>query len=203
MQLKETTWKLAIRIGVAAFGVRYHQLQNYLEQTKELCNNVNDDDREACNNILDIAERSNAKLTQLLLRLQTMYKVTTSRRGLIDAVGTVSKTLFETMDADDEKRIQEQIDLIQNWQNTIQHAAKHQIKIINATLGHIETLEQTLTHNENLLANITKRVQQRMSRLVRREEMDEHLLIITAITAVGAITTLTTVTARAITGAVA
>ncbi|XP_024885827.1 uncharacterized protein LOC112463592, partial [Temnothorax curvispinosus] len=181
MQLQENTWKLAIRIEVAAFAIRYHQLQHYLGRIKNLCDRVKDDNRVICNNILRITEDDNTKLTQLIIRLQTIYKVPTSRRGLLDAIGTISKTLFGTMDADDEKHIQEQLELMQNQQNVMRHAAKSQIKIINATLGHMEALEQTINKNENLLANVTRLVQERVSNLAHREEIDEHLLAITAI----------------------
>lgn len=39
------------------------------------------------------------------------------------------------------------------------------------TIEHIETLERSLIYNENLLANVTTRIQQRMSKLIRQEEV--------------------------------
>jgi len=45
------------------------------------------------------------------------------------------------------------------------------------TIGHIENLEKTLIYNENLLSNVTSRMQQ-ITKAIRREDMDEYLLIL-------------------------
>jgi len=37
----------------------------------------------------------------------------------------------------------------------LQHVAKHQLKILNTTIGHISSLEKA--YNENLLFNITRK----------------------------------------------
>jgi len=62
--------------------------------------------------------------------------------------------------------INEQIKLLQNKQLNIQHITQNQIKVLNATVafcgifnGHIENLEKTLVYNENLLLNVTNRMQ--------------------------------------------
>ncbi|XP_024871226.1 uncharacterized protein LOC112454206, partial [Temnothorax curvispinosus] len=147
LQQVEATWKLAIKIDVAALGNRYHQLQEFLQQAEE-----------------------------------TIYKTTNNKRGLIDAIGTISKTLFGTMDADDAKHIQDQLELMQNQQQTLRHTAKSQIKVINATIGHMEALEKSLYHNEQLMANVTRRIQLETALYAKREEIDEQLLILTTIT---------------------
>ncbi|XP_024877655.1 uncharacterized protein LOC112458308 isoform X2 [Temnothorax curvispinosus] len=147
LQQVEATWKLAIKIDVAALGNRYHQLQEFLQQAEE-----------------------------------TIYKTNNNKRGLIDAIGTISKTLFGTMDADDAKHIQEQLELIQNQQQTLRHTAKSQLKVINATIGHMEALEKSLYHNEQLMTNVTRRIQLDTALYAKREEIDEQLLILTTIT---------------------
>lgn len=47
------------------------------------------------------------------------------------------------MDAEN-SRIDEQLELIRNQQSILQHVAKYQIKIMNVTIGHMETLERSL-----------------------------------------------------------
>ena len=42
------------------------------------------------------------------------------------------------MDADDEKHIKEQLQLVGNNQQAIQHATKKQLNIIHATIAHIQ-----------------------------------------------------------------
>jgi len=93
-----------------------------------------------CQNIFKILEKDNIKLTRLILCLQTIYKATNVKRGLIDAIGTISKTLFGTIDTGDTRKIQ--LELLQTQQNAVQHVARNQIKVINATIGHLETLKK-------------------------------------------------------------
>lgn len=54
-----------------------------------------------------------------------MYKTTSNKRGLVDAVDTINKTLFSTMDAENARRIDEQLELLRNQQSILQHAVKH------------------------------------------------------------------------------
>jgi len=49
--------------------------------------------------------KDNAKLALLLTHLRALYKTPNNKRGLIDVIDTVSKTLFGTIDADDERII--------------------------------------------------------------------------------------------------
>jgi len=62
-------------------------------------------------------------------RLNMIYQTSNLKHGLINAIGSIDKTLFGTMDAEDAKKIDEQIKLLQNKQQIIQHATKNQIKI--------------------------------------------------------------------------
>jgi len=63
------------------------------------------------------------------------------------------------MDAEDAERIEEQIKLLQNKQQITQHATKTQIKVLNATIGHIKNLEETLKYNEDRITNVMTRIQ--------------------------------------------
>ncbi|XP_071578018.1 uncharacterized protein [Temnothorax nylanderi] len=180
LQQTKATWKLAIRIDVAALKSRHQQLQRYLENTEELSKYATGDAKNKCQIALQINKRENDKTTRAIEHLQTIYKSPASKRGLINAIGEISKTLFGTMDAEDAKTINEQLQLLNNQQETLQHAAKNQLKIINSTLGHMEKLEHTLSHNENLLANVTRKLH---DQFIHREEIDEQLILITAMIA--------------------
>jgi len=114
-------------------------------------------------------------------RLNTIYQTPNLKRGLINAIGSISKTLFGTMDAEDAEKINEQIKLLQNKQQIMQHAIKNQIKILNATIGHIKSLEETLTYNEDQITNVMKRIQKQIINAVRNEDVDEHLLLLNTI----------------------
>ena len=129
-------------------------------------------------------KKENKQLATSLKRLQTAYQTPKNvRRGLLDGIGTVAKTLFGTMDADDEKKIAEQLNLLQNQQQTLQHAAKNQIKILNTTTAHVDNLEKVLQENEERFLNITIRMRDQIIGYEQREDLDEHFLTIEAIIA--------------------
>jgi len=76
-------------------------------------------------------------------------------RGLIDGIASIAKSLFDTMDANDEK-LNEQIQLLQNKQLTLQHAVQNQITVLNMTIAHIENIETIIHRNEKLFKNKSK-----------------------------------------------
>jgi len=105
--------------------IRFQQLRDYTEQMEDHCNTFIGNVQQTCSNVLQMINKDNAKLALLLTHLRTLYKTSNNKRGL-DAIGTVSKTLFGTMDADDERIINEQLNLLANNQQTLQHAMKNQ-----------------------------------------------------------------------------
>jgi len=78
------------------------------------------------------------------------------------------------MYAKDEKLIKEQLDLLQNKQQTIQHAIQNQLIVLNITIVHIGDAESVIERNENLL-------QARMMKYLTREELNEQSIIHIAI----------------------
>jgi len=65
-------------------------------------------------------DKDNTKLTLLMDRLNTIYQTPNLKRGLINAIESIGKTLFGTMDAEDAERIDKQLQLLQNKQQIIQ-----------------------------------------------------------------------------------
>ncbi|KAM0730333.1 hypothetical protein ACS0PU_002662 [Formica fusca] len=55
------------------------------------------------------------------------------------------------MDANDEKHINEQLNLLENKQQTLQHVVRTQIKVVNNTIAHTEKLENIIDRKEKLL----------------------------------------------------
>jgi len=120
----ESGWKLVIELYVGAIEIRYQQLQDYIKNTEELCKRLTGNIQQTCQNIMRIIQKDEAKLTLQLTHLRALYKNSSDRRGLINAIGMISKTLFGTMDADNAKIVNEQLELLRNYQKVTQHAAK-------------------------------------------------------------------------------
>lgn len=133
--------------------------------------------KRTCDNLKEIVKNESKQLTKLTTLINTLYKTRTNgRRGLIDGIGGIAKTLFGTMDANDRELINEQLNLLQNNQQTIQHVAKNQIKILNSTIVHLDKLENILDHNGKLLNHYVREYS-------TREEITEHFTVIIAMIA--------------------
>jgi hypothetical protein len=79
-----------------------------MQQTETTCNTVkfqNHYREDTCINLDNVAKREAEYLQNLITQINTIYKVPTN--GLIDGIGTIAKTLFGTMDVNDERHINE------------------------------------------------------------------------------------------------
>jgi len=130
---------------------------------------------QACGNTEIITQREVQYQKEMMTQIRTIYKPPTNRRrGLIDGIGSLAKLLFETMDAKDEKLIKEQLDLLRNKQQTIQHAIQNQLMVLNITIAHIGDAESIIERNENLL-------QAKIMKYLTREELKKQSIIHIAI----------------------
>ncbi|XP_020297353.1 pre-mRNA-splicing factor CWC25-like [Pseudomyrmex gracilis] len=80
------------------------------------------------------------------------------RRGLVNGVGSIAKQLFGTMNASDEKIITEHIGLLENRQEAEEHAIKNHLKVLNATVTHLNTVESVIQKNEERLAKSVSKI---------------------------------------------
>jgi len=166
------TWKLVIKLDYTTLTQRYEQITKYLHQTEVTCRIT-----QLCDHIAAITGKEMKYLKNIITQIQTIYRPPTNRRrGLIDGIGSIAKALFGTMDANDEKLINEQIQLLQNKQLTLQHAVQNQLTVLNTTIAHLENLETIIDRNEKLL-------QKQLSRYLDREEMNEHFMLLIAVIA--------------------
>lgn len=184
----ESTWKLVIKTDITAMDHRQKQVMNYMAQTRALCYDkpLEQKMKETCSTLLQLTEKEYKKAATLLTRLKKTYQFSKkTRRGLVNGLGALAKSLFGTMDADDEKIINEQLNLIKGRQQTLQHALKNQVKILNATIAHVDESEKIIQENEEKFLNITEKMRQSWLQSTKnfgyREEMDEHFIILNAI----------------------
>ena len=178
----EAHWKLVIRMDIASLVPRLDHITKNIERIDKTCRSMIAN-VETCENLHEILEKKHSKTEHLIHTIQTIYKTPTNkRRGLIDGIGSIAKTLFGTMDADDEKTINEQMTLLGNQNAATKHAVEKQLKVINATIAHVETLEQTIEYNENALTTLLQKIQNQVLIRNRRDDLDEHFTILNALT---------------------
>jgi len=183
LNLIEATWKLVIKLDITTINIRYKRIKECIKETNDLCKEIyNKTSETLCQNMNLIIEKNTDQLNYALKQINSIYKrPTNKRRGLINGIGNIAKTLFGTMDADDEKHINEQLTVIKNNEQIIQHTIKTQLKILNTTVTYVNKLEDTLEYNHEILRNTTKRVYNQLMIEIKKEDILEHFLIINAI----------------------
>jgi len=108
---------LVVEINLARVNEKYEKSKMYIAQTDALCRKSAID--HICTNYMGIVQKELKQLSRLIKTISTIYVTSTNkRRGLIDGLGTVAKALFGTMDANDDKLINEQLHLLANRQHT-------------------------------------------------------------------------------------
>lgn len=123
------------------------------------------------------------EINKEIIKINSMCKSSKRRkRGLINEIGTIAKSLFGTMDANDEKLINKQLTLLHNTQQMAQHVIKNQIKILQQTIAHIDNTEQIIQNNKNL-ANVTKNLREKLLINEKNSNIHENFIVINAIIA--------------------
>jgi len=77
-----------------AINARFLQLEDYREQTQKLREKIHENIQPTCQNVMQVIEKDSAKLKLLIERLNTLYKAPKLKCGLINIIGSISKTLF-------------------------------------------------------------------------------------------------------------
>ena len=128
-------------------------------------------------------------MEKLSNRIQHIYEIPTytqnKRRGLINGIGSISKTLFGTMDASDAEEINAHFAEVDSKQDTLQRAMKKQIQLTNTTLGHLQQVEIAIQRNEDLLNNQMKDLQIRnianMAEQNKRTTLSDHFMTLNSL----------------------
>lgn len=88
------------------------------------------------------------------------------------------------MDEEDEKHINKQMTLLQSKQQTLTHAVRNQLKILNATVTHVSDLEKNIKNNDKRLYNLDARIYNSILLVIQRnkwinsKEINEYYTII-------------------------
>ncbi|XP_039315145.1 uncharacterized protein LOC113003882 [Solenopsis invicta] len=180
----DSTWKMVIRIDSTSLTNRLEQLRQYLQKTKSMCHFFAVANKDTCQNLYEITKDDYEEINKELIKINSMCESSELRkRGLVDGIGTIAKSLFGTMDSNDEKIINEQLTALHDEQQKAQHAVKNQIKILQQTIAHMDNTEEIIQKNENLLANATKNLREHLITNERQSNIHEHFITINAIVA--------------------
>ncbi|XP_076664417.1 uncharacterized protein LOC143366881 [Andrena cerasifolii] len=159
------SWKVVTHLRMDTLFGRGQQLLSYIDNIKIVCkqNKLNAEIRKSCNNYLDIVVRRAEKLATRLKQVSGIpSSIHNKRRGLINGLGSLAKTLFGTMDANDAEQINYHLAQLDGTQTKLLTAMKKQIQFTNNTLHHLHRVEETIDSNERLLDEQTRLLRERI-----------------------------------------
>ncbi|KAL6257738.1 hypothetical protein P5V15_011320 [Pogonomyrmex californicus] len=116
LNIIDSFWKVVIKIDISPIEKRAEQIEGYILKTQNICTMLQFTNKGSCHNYNTIIENNYQRLKHLTKRINSLYKTqdTKTKRGLTDGIGTIAKTLFETMDNEDRKLINEQLNILHN-----------------------------------------------------------------------------------------
>ena len=120
-------WKIVTKLDTKPLTRRYEQIKPYVKEVETLCSQRDyaPEIHLTCYNYLNLLTKRMEKLGN---RIQHIYEIPTytqnKRRGLIKGIGSISKTLFGTMDASDVEEISTHFAQVDRKQDALQNAMK-------------------------------------------------------------------------------
>ncbi|XP_015591665.1 uncharacterized protein LOC107266060 [Cephus cinctus] len=178
------TWKLVIHTDLSPIFEREATIKQYLSKTKKMCGTTSLELQRICK---AFSTSSKARLQEIDAKLEYVKETildpqSKRKRGLIDGLGSLAKSLFGTMDAEDAKLINKQITAFNKEGSALKTALKNQVQITKANLRMINETAANAEHNEMILFNLTSHIKEQMDEGFRlesfREELDEHFIIL-------------------------
>ncbi|XP_020296658.1 uncharacterized protein LOC109861429 [Pseudomyrmex gracilis] len=172
-------WRLVVRLDVSTVYTRTERTERMLDYTTKACENaaITRRNRELCEGFAAELRQRLQKVEKIVKRVKTIVGTQKRRqRGLVNALGSVAKILFGTMDAEDEKRVSEQVELLNKKLAVLQHVVKNQLQVINATIAHVENIEEVVERNENKFKNAIIKITQKVDSYAQQAELSEYFM---------------------------
>ena len=120
-------WKLIIGIDTSGMGPRFQQIRESFNKADELCSN--------CEFELKAWRHRVHRLEELMTTLQQILGFARSKRGILNAIGSISKTLFGTLDEDDMKLIIKEFDKLYSDNRVMAETLGNQTRIMKTWIS--------------------------------------------------------------------
>ena len=147
-KLYHDTWHLIVSLDTSVLNERFTNLQKMYVATLNMCVNCSEQfGLNLLNNQINRLNRTRKLLAQLL-------GLSRSKRGLMNFVGSISKTLFGTLDDKDLDHINNELDKLYQDNGLLASSIFNQTRIIKTFLN--STSHDLITLNEHSRQNVEK-----------------------------------------------
>ncbi|XP_076674658.1 uncharacterized protein LOC143372393 [Andrena cerasifolii] len=187
LQIYRDSWKLILHLDISYIYRRESNLQAALYDILAQCKTPSTNNlQKFCKTFGTKIQSKVDRVTKFLTYVQqTISSAPKQRRGLIDGLGYIGKSLFGLMDSEDRKIINDQIDFLKRQDSRLKNTIKGQMQIVRANAELLNETIHNVQENEKTLLNTTWQIQyllQQTTDITRfRETIDENLILINSV----------------------
>ncbi|XP_076673155.1 uncharacterized protein LOC143378125 [Andrena cerasifolii] len=187
LQIYRDSWKLILHLDISYIYRRESNLQAALYDILAQCKTPSTNNlQKFCKTFGTKIQSKVDRVTKFLTYVQqTISSAPKQRRGLIDGLGYIGKSLFGLMDSEDRKIINDQIGFLKRQDSRLKNTIKGQMQIVRANAELLNETIHNVQENEKTLLNATWQIQyllQQTTDITRfRETIDENLILINSV----------------------
>lgn len=187
----DSEWNLMTYLDISDIHKKINLIDITFVETNQVCEHDKFNDLSLCQTSLIILEQI---IPQLHNQANVLKELTDEnqrrvKRSYIDGVGNMLKVLFGTLDSNDAKKYDEEIGKLNKTEHDVLTLLKTQSNIVRTTISNFNNCVTDLTNNEKIfnknletLTNHTKGVEIKLFNINLKQDLDEHLSLLTLIT---------------------
>lgn len=175
-------WKLISYLNIKPIHDKLEFIESVYLNTKQLC--INEpvyNDLFLCNTPLNLLKITIPYLFQTEQSLRDLMGHTRTKRGLLNIIGTVFKTMFGTLDENDGKLYNDALNEVEKNEKQITNLLSQQIQVVkstitnfNNTITNLDKNREVFNENFQKLTNFSKDLNNKIFSLEMKQHLDEH-----------------------------
>lgn len=165
VSLYSTEWQTVIYYDLSNFNLELSMLKDCEGKFKRACSGLTECEstRRLC---LSLSEHYSNLINEISERVKLIQgKEKRQRRGLFNAVGSLSKTLFGTLDDDDAQKYNEQIETIKTNQDHLLLLIKNQTLIVETTANIFNKTRTDIIDQFNLINTKFRKIEETTNKM--------------------------------------
>ena len=186
VQLSNDNWKLLLHIDLQNAIEQFHRIDNLGLKIENMCKRFENVNGYNCNYMSEVQQTLSALEAQNLLISHILgvnsNLIGRTKRGLINAIGTIQKQLFGTLDDNDAKFFNEQINTLYQNQENFQKLLQDQITIKESVINHVNKTFEFIEDLDTKISKIIHKVSTFESQIDRDIQLNKVFTLFVSIT---------------------
>lgn len=168
--LYHRTWKLVIGVDTSNINPRLESIRKTYSEVYHLCHHCAEEFQ------INVLHNRINRVADLQLTLHQILGAAREKRGILNIIGTISKTLFGTLDDNDMEIINQEFDKLYADQKIITGSINNQTRIM-------KTLLNSASHDLQILNNESGKLINQLNKMINSTNINaQNILMVNMIT---------------------